>query len=166
MAPEFINAGVRLIGGCCGTGASHIAALRKAVDQIKVSPRENRQENLLASAYGTVSYTPELITAEMKMDVDSIRDGIAKGDFFCLMGALPLNAADAQAVLLDFGNMELDFDMWNLVSTLAMFVKQPVILTTKDAALQKEFLRCYPGRAGLLNAAGTDDDLYGALLIG
>jgi len=30
--PDFLEAGVKLFGGCCGTGPEHIAAMRKALD--------------------------------------------------------------------------------------------------------------------------------------
>jgi methionine synthase I (cobalamin-dependent) len=30
--PELIDLGVKIIGGCCGTGPDHIRAIRAAVD--------------------------------------------------------------------------------------------------------------------------------------
>jgi len=35
---RFASLGVRLMGGCCGTDASHIAALKKSVDSLTVAP--------------------------------------------------------------------------------------------------------------------------------
>ncbi|NJK86718.1 MAG: hypothetical protein HC906_12845 [Bacteroidales bacterium] len=35
MVPELINAGVNIIGGCCGTTPEHIKAIRNAVDNLK-----------------------------------------------------------------------------------------------------------------------------------
>ena len=32
LVPEFLQAGVAIFGGCCGTDAGHIAALKKALD--------------------------------------------------------------------------------------------------------------------------------------
>ena len=31
---QNVSAGVSIIGGCCGTGPAHIAALRRAVDEV------------------------------------------------------------------------------------------------------------------------------------
>ena len=31
--PELLEAGVRLVGGCCGTTPEHIRALRRALDE-------------------------------------------------------------------------------------------------------------------------------------
>ena len=33
LVPELLNAGARIIGGCCGTSAEHIRAIRSAVDR-------------------------------------------------------------------------------------------------------------------------------------
>jgi homocysteine S-methyltransferase len=33
MVPSFLEAGARIVGGCCGTTPAHIAAIRAAVDQ-------------------------------------------------------------------------------------------------------------------------------------
>jgi 5-methyltetrahydrofolate--homocysteine methyltransferase len=35
VLPALLDAGVRVVGGCCGTTPDHIAALRRKLDQIK-----------------------------------------------------------------------------------------------------------------------------------
>jgi 5-methyltetrahydrofolate--homocysteine methyltransferase len=35
--PALLEAGVRLIGGCCGTTPAHVRAIRAAVDQARVA---------------------------------------------------------------------------------------------------------------------------------
>ena len=35
VLPDMLDAGVKIIGGCCGTSPEHISALRKVLDQIK-----------------------------------------------------------------------------------------------------------------------------------
>src|SRR5262249_1077636 len=34
--PDLVDAGVTLLGGCCGTTPAHIAAMREAVDKLGV----------------------------------------------------------------------------------------------------------------------------------
>ena len=34
LAPELVRAGANIVGGCCGTTADHIRALRAAVDRL------------------------------------------------------------------------------------------------------------------------------------
>ena len=72
-----------------------------------------------------------------------------------------MDAADA--VILDFGSMKMDFDMWGFVSTLGMFLKQPVIIRSKNRALAQAFLRCYAGRAGITEDSVMPEETYGAL---
>jgi methionine synthase / methylenetetrahydrofolate reductase(NADPH) len=38
-APRFVAAGVRLLGGCCGTTPEHVAAMRRALEASVVEPR-------------------------------------------------------------------------------------------------------------------------------
>ena len=39
VLPDLLGAGVKIIGGCCGTSPEHISALRKVLDQIKAKYR-------------------------------------------------------------------------------------------------------------------------------
>ena len=34
VLPELLAAGVKIVGGCCGTTPAHIAALREALDRV------------------------------------------------------------------------------------------------------------------------------------
>jgi len=38
VLPALLDAGVKIVGGCCGTKPTHIAALRQTLDQIKAGP--------------------------------------------------------------------------------------------------------------------------------
>jgi len=38
------DAGVRIIGGCCGTAPEHIAAMRQSIDNYEASPRPTMEE--------------------------------------------------------------------------------------------------------------------------
>ncbi len=163
LTPEFVQSGVRLIGGCCGSGPDHIRAMRKAVDSISQIGQTPEHGNMLASPYEAAAYTPQMKLAEMNLQQDSVKNGISSGDFFCLMDAVPTDAVDADAVVVDFGDRKPDFDMWSFVSTLCMFLKKPLILKAEPETAQA-FLRCYPGRAGIaIPAEGAE--VYGALTI-
>lgn len=161
LTPEFIKAGVRLIGGCCGSGPDHIRAMRRAVDAAQCAAMPAAKKKMLASPYEVVEYTPDTQLAEMNLDVDSVRNGVAGGDFFCLMDVIPAGVDDADAVILNFGGLKPDFDMWSLASTLGMFVKKPVIIKA-GREIAQAFLRCYAGRAGIL-CTEECRGLYGAL---
>ena len=50
LVPELLQAGVAIFGGCCGTDAGHIAALKKALDGAVVTPPSPRHPTLLPAA--------------------------------------------------------------------------------------------------------------------
>ncbi len=41
--PELVALGVRMIGGCCGTNADHVHAVRNAVDRLAENPCQNSE---------------------------------------------------------------------------------------------------------------------------
>ena len=51
-ARSFVQAGARLVGGCCGTNAGHIAAMRRALDQPADSARPLPAITLIPRAAG------------------------------------------------------------------------------------------------------------------
>ncbi|MEG0835585.1 MAG: homocysteine S-methyltransferase family protein [Christensenellaceae bacterium] len=162
LADDFLQRGVRLIGGCCGSGPAHICALREALESLTPPPLKTDFETMLASPYEVIQYTANTKTAEMNVCQDSIIDGIKCGDYYCLMDAMPPSVQEADAVIVDFANLEFDFDMWKFVSTLTMFVRKPIILKTQSTQIAQAFLRVYSGRAGLI-MPHSDFPKYGAV---
>lgn len=162
LAPEFIASGVRLIGGCCGSGPKHIEALRAAVDAAPDAGEKRATANMLASAYEAVGVA-NMKTTEMDVCTELIITGMKGGDYYCLMDAIPADVQDADAVIIDFGDMESFFDGWSFASTLGMFVKKPVIVKGENAEVLEGFLRCYAGRAGLMEKNLVET--YGAFVL-
>jgi len=62
---ELAGCGVRLIGGCCGTGPQHIAALREALDQTRTTERGTRN-------VGTVSMEKPVIEILEQKRIESV----------------------------------------------------------------------------------------------
>ena len=50
LVPELLQTGVAIFGGCCGTDAGHIAALKKALDGAEITPPSPRHPTLLPAA--------------------------------------------------------------------------------------------------------------------
>lgn len=162
MAQGFIDCGVRLLGGCCGSSEKHIAALRKAIDKAEAPAVRGEEQQYLASSYRSIAWDGNVRIAGMDVCTDAVVSGIRGGDYYCLMDAIPADEAEADVMALDFGSMDFDFDMWSFVSTLSMFVKKPVIVKAENRELVTAFLRCYAGRAGVTDKQAA---AYGALLV-
>ncbi|MCL2146743.1 MAG: homocysteine S-methyltransferase family protein [Synergistaceae bacterium] len=47
LAFDYAACGVRLMGGCCGSGPEHVAAIRKAVDEYSIGGKGNTSPSLL-----------------------------------------------------------------------------------------------------------------------
>jgi homocysteine S-methyltransferase len=62
FAIDAARAGIRLIGGCCGTTPEHIAAMRKAIDSNLAEPAETSQRSARVSA--VADRASELIAPE------------------------------------------------------------------------------------------------------
>nr|WP_279663427.1 bifunctional homocysteine S-methyltransferase/methylenetetrahydrofolate reductase [Ectobacillus ponti] len=56
MAAEFVQQGVRLLGGCCGTTPEHIAALKRALEQVQ--PAQSKHVEVRPASYTVTNRVP------------------------------------------------------------------------------------------------------------
>jgi homocysteine S-methyltransferase len=59
-AQRFVQAGVRLIGGCCGTTPSHIRAMRAALDALFTAPTQRIQVLTVSPAAAATALVDEI----------------------------------------------------------------------------------------------------------
>ena len=76
LTPEFIKAGVRLIGGCCGSGRITSGQCGGQLTRRNALQCRQRRKKMLASPYEVVEYTPDMQLAEMNLDGTAC-DGVA-----------------------------------------------------------------------------------------
>ena len=134
LVPDMLACGVMIFGGCCGTTAAHIAALRDALNGASVTPPAPRHTDLLPAAteklpcylpadagHGPVlSVTPELedtLAAALEEDFPMV--------------ALRLTSPSDAAALAEQQYM----------------LTKPLCLVCDDAAVLEQALRVYQGRA-------------------
>ena len=134
LVPEFLAAGVAVFGGCCGTTAEHIAALRDALKDAKFVPPAPEHTDLLPAATEKLPcYLPvdaghgPVLTAGPDLE-DRLADA--------LDGSEPM-------VALRIGAWE-DIDALTDVQYL---LSKPLCLVCDDAELLEAALRAYQGRA-------------------
>lgn len=73
FVPEFLNAGIPILGGCCGTDAEYIRRIREAVDSFTGTelPEADRRINMLACTNRTVvRLSPEDLSDPIDVDDD------------------------------------------------------------------------------------------------
>ena len=154
--PEMLAAGVAVFGGCCGTTAAHIAALRRALEGAAIVPP-------------APLHTAELPTATEKLPCPLPADVRWRA-----VTVLTGDAEDALTAALENDDpvLALRIGSWDDVQALADYqymLTKPVCLACDDAELLEAALRVYQGRAlydGALaeNALLPLCDKYGLLI--
>lgn len=141
--PEMLRTGVAIFGGCCGTTAEHIAALRQALKNAAITPpAPQHTEELLAATEKLPFSLPTDVrwstVTELTGDAEEVLSDALEGD---------------DAVLA------LRITSWDDVQTLADYqymLSKPVCFVCEDAELLEAVLRAYQGRA--LYDGGLSED--------
>jgi len=167
---EFVENGVRLIGGCCGTTPEFIKAIKKALNEIKTPELELKFSSTIASAYNylVLSKNKEYSVKKLLLYEENAVNMLINGDFLKLIRDYKSESADY--LLLDFGNINDTFDVWGFVSIFGVYIKRPVIIKSESTEILDKFLRYYPGRVGVVltdNVKLSHLQLkhYGALIV-
>lgn len=133
--PRFLASGARLLGGCCGTDSSFIAAVRKAVDDAEQSPFVPAEAKAwAASAYRVVELTSRMKIAELEIDEDIVE-----------------NAAIAEQTGSKLLKLFLR-DEWELdtLQEAQDSIGLPLAVHCEDEELLRRFLHLYNGKPVIL----------------
>ena len=178
----MLDAGVTIVGGCCGTTPAHIAAER-ALLAARVPARRERPDRfavcgpqgLCALAPGQVGVIGERInpTGKRKM-----KEALRSGNHDHVLGeAIAQEAAGAQILDVNAGLPEIDERsvMCRLVDELQGVTTLPLQIDSADPAVIEAAVRGYPGKPLINSTNGRDDVLsavvpvaarYGCALVG
>ena len=134
LVPAMLEAGVMIFGGCCGTTAAHIAALRRALDGAAVTPLAPLHTDLLPAA---TERLPFYLPADA-----------AHGPVLTVTPALEDALADDAASPAPLTALCLPraADVDTLAQCQYLLTK-PLCLVCDDAAVLEAALRVYQGRA-------------------
>jgi len=129
-ARQYILAGAGLLGGCCGTGEEHIAAIRSVAEGMAFVRREVT-ESWYGCEFAAVNESAARAAVEVKADEDfedEARDAIDDG---------------APMLYVEIG----DEDALDAVLDAQHAVKAPLWVAIGDDDLRRRFLREYNGKA-------------------
>lgn len=156
---EFVGWGARGVGGCCGTGPEHIAALRAALDAAEVPAATFPASGPLPYVAGPIQATALAQTPRPLLVGERINTQGSKQAREMVLGerydAL-LELAEAQ---VEYGAHVLDVcvaltergdeaaTMARVVKLLALNTPAPLVIDTTDIAVMRAALETYPGRA-------------------
>lgn len=145
----FLSAGVRLLGGCCGTTPQFIAEVRRRLDGSTVGRSVGVPRPLVASAFQVEEIGPGLPLGEIGPAATASGDSSELAD-----RARELAALGARCLRIDFGGSADRWDPAALAGDLALFVRQPLVLSAASNDFLQALLRRYPGRPAVVAHAG------------
>lgn len=168
---ELVRAGASVVGGCCGTTPAYIAALKAAVADMEVFPRERPGKRFLTSERQTVSFGLDerfIIVGERinptgkKKLQQQLREGcmdmvsdFAQQQEACGAGILDVN--------MGMSGIDEKAMMLRAVETVTGISSLPLSLDSSHVDVLEAALRRYPGRA-LINSISFEKAKLNALL--
>ena len=134
LIPDMLRIGVAVFGGCCGTTAAHIAALRDALDGAAITPPAPLHTHMLPAA-------TEKLPFPLPVDVR-----------WSTVISLTADAEDALSAGQETDDpvLAVRIDDWDGVQALADFqylIAKPLCIVCDDSELLEAALRVYQGRA-------------------
>ena len=163
---EFVeDAGVNIVGGCCGTHAGHIACVAAALGRARApKPRTPRPEHCVSSVTQAVALkqsSPPLLVGERTNSKGSKKfnrlmladdyDGMAKmGVEQVREGAHVLDVCVAEVGRKDAPTMN------RVVERFRTSIEIPLMIDTTDVDCVEEALKRYPGKA-IINSINLED---------
>jgi homocysteine S-methyltransferase len=158
---RFLRAGVRVIGGCCGTTPDHIRAIRSAVRSVRVESRVQPQEPVTAVVKGP-SVQP--VAREKK---SSLAAKLVAGRFVCSVEISPPKSPDPTKALERIARLrEGGVDAINIPdgprASARMSSAALAVLATRDVGIEVILHYCCRDR----NLLGMQSDLLGAGALG
>ncbi len=165
QAAKAVKAGVRIVGGCCGTSPAHIEALVHEVKGMKAAVRESRARTFLGTGISgrELETEPRPILIGERLNTQGSRKTrtLARERNFEELNHLALEQIDRGAMVLDLclASNELG-DEGELMNDLVAFLSEraPVpfcIDTTEPRVLERALKRC-PGSV-LINSINLEE---------
>ena len=169
---RMLDAGVTVIGGCCGTTPAFIAGERALLEGRRVARRRPRDDFAVTSAQqltaipaGHVGVIGERINPTGKR---LLREALRSGNHDYVMGeAISQTSAGAQILDVNAGLPEIDerATLVRLVSELQGVTTLPLQIDSSDPLAVEAAVRLYPGKPVINSTNGTQEALDAVLPI-
>ncbi len=158
-------AGVRILGGCCGTTLAHISALRDALQGLSPLPVLQKSETKIASYTHAVSFGKEPILIGERINPTGkkrLKEALRAHDLdYLLREGIRQQEAGADVLDVNVGMPGIDE---KAMLTEVMFALQgvadiPLQIDTADPAAMESALRRYNGKALVNSVNGKEESM-------
>lgn len=169
MLGEFVDWGVSVVGGCCGTTPDHLAELVQAVRDTQptrpATPRSPEVEASVASAMRSTALVqnpgPTLIGERVNSQGSRAAKRLLLQDDYDGLVSIAQEQVDGGAHILDVcvaltERADEADQMRKLVKKLSMSIPAPLMIDTTEADVVEAALAVYPGR-GIINSINLED---------
>ncbi|MGO9147987.1 MAG: homocysteine S-methyltransferase family protein [Desulfomonilia bacterium] len=182
FGPAFVDAGARLLGGCCGTTPEHIRMLRKNCDGLKPQPPQVKSIGAVSSHAKTVMFArggPLIIIGERinPTGKKDLQQELLQRKF-SLASTYARDQVKKGASILDINvgmpGLDEKGTLRDVVKQIALTTDAPLCIDTSRVDALEAALRVYPGRALINSISGEENTLderlklaafYGAMFI-
>ncbi len=182
FVPQFVDTGVNIVGGCCGTTAAHIRLASERARACTPRPPVREAVSAVSSSTRTVFLGGDEPLAVIGERINptgkqALKDELKEGRLD-MVRQYAFDQHRGGAALLDVNMGMAGIDerdmMRKAVKLLSQIVPVPLCIDTTDPAVMEAALRVYPGRA-LVNSVSAERERiekmlpvaakYGAMLI-
>jgi len=165
FAKRFVQAGVKFVGGCCGTTPTHIKLIADAIRSI--SPRQAISEARKQSVISITELTPEDVKVVDPLLRSRWSAKIARGEFVTSVEVLPPKGCDAEKTLDSIRLLKKEgVDGVNIPdgprAQTRMSAQATAVLVEREIGIEAVLHYCCRDR----NLLGMMSDLLGAAALG
>lgn len=168
---RLVEAGASVVGGCCGTTPAHIRALREAVGDMGILPRQAPKKRFLASERKTVAFGLEdnfLIVGERinPTGKKKLQEQLRAGSLEMVCGFAEEQeacGADILDINMGMGGIDEKEMMLKAIDAVSGVTSLPLSLDSSHVDVLEAALRRYPGRA-LINSISYEKVKFDSLL--
>lgn len=178
---RFVDEGIRIVGGCCGTTDMHIKALREALDGRSFSPVESTiNKSIICSATKSVEINGVKVIGERINPTGKtlFKESLMEGNMdYILKEAIAQVEAGADILDVNVGLPGIDEAdiMERAVREIQSIIDVPLQIDSNKPSVIEKALRAYNGKAIVNSVNGDEDSMnsifplvkkYGAAVIG
>jgi len=171
FAEPFAEAGVNIMGGCCGTNPEHVAKLAQGMKGLAPLERKPVETAMLSSATQALitgsNSTIRIIGERINPTGKKILQGELKAGNMAYVRKLARDQAAAGADLLDINAGMPGIDekqtLLDIISSVVPVVNLPLVIDSSDPDVVEAAVRYYPGRA-LINSISAEKEKLDKLL--
>lgn len=179
-AVKLAEAGVKIIGGCCGTTPAHIAAVREALSELEYTPRTAPRRSGVCSSVTFVEIDGPRVIGERINPTGKKRfkQALAENDLDYIVGQAAEQVGSGAEILdVNVGLPEIDEKamMVSAVKAIQSVYDVPLQLDSTIPEVLEAGLRIYNGKPIVNSVNGEEDSLktilplvkkYGAAVVG